>query len=740
MSIRDDRWAANRPQLEAAAKAAGIEVDVMVKIAGFESGFNPNARPVSTSKPELNTVTQYDGTKAISSAHGYGQFLNGTWATMIRTYGEKYGVSNAADLTDAQANAPALREDTRLQASMLAEFTRENIERAAEYGGKDVDANVYAMHNLGSGDAVKFLGGLRDNPNARVDSVLSAKVISGNPSLYGDGSITLQAAYGKMGDHMDKYQAYADEATRGLPSGSISAGAQTAAPTRAPRDPMADGVLAPDERGAPVSQLQQQLNALGYTGRDGQPLGTDGSYGPNTRHAVERFQQDRGLEVDGIAGRDTLQALRTPEPHAAAMPAQGAAVAPGLAAAGAAASVGAAAGASAAALQQAGAAQDAKAQSAAPLAQPSAAAGSEGVTLNRAYELTRQFDDVKYGFGDKRPENGRVDCSGWVVRLTNQTMAEVNEQAGRDVFPKSQEFSPGMDHAARIIEKATERSGVALSGAQVNREALREGMIIGEDNGAKGWDAGRFKGIDHITMVVRDPTDGELKISQSRGGEGVDLMPLDRYLDQKNARGVKLFATDPLAAARDMIQEKDGVRAATTERADARAGRSENEHAGPTLRENSRGTNVQALQENLNKLGYTDKAGKPLAADGIFGHRTEEAVKAFQRENGLSVDGEVGPKSRAALDRAQDAERSGSAPASGRGEQNVTQPAGGSTLLSSLLEAARSGDSAAMRSAMSDLANGPTGRAFSEASAGAQTQVAQQDMANDRSAGVAAER
>lgn len=736
MSIRDDRWAANRPQLEAAAKAAGIEVDVMVKIAGFESGFNPNARPVSTSKPELNTVSQYDGTKAISSAHGYGQFLNGTWATMIRTYGEKYGVSNAADLTDAQANVPALREDTRLQASMLAEFTRENIDRAAEYGGKDVDANVYAMHNLGSGDAVKFLGGLRDNPNARVDSVLSAKVISGNPSLYGDGSITLQAAYGKMGDHMDKYQAYADEATRGLPSGSISAGAQTAAPTRAPRDPMADGMLAPDERGAPVAEMQQQLNALGYTGRDGKPLGTDGSYGANTRHAVERFQQDRGLEVDGIAGRDTLQALRGAPEAAASAPGPSSAAAPALAAA---ASVGAAAGVGAAAVQQATAARETSAQPAAATAE-AAASGADGVTLGRAFELTRQFDHVKYGFGDKTPENGRVDCSGWVVRLTNQTMAEVNEQAGRDVFPKNQEFSPGMDHAARIIEKATERSGVALAGAQVNRESLREGMIIGEDNGAKGWDAGRYKGIDHITMVVRDPTDGALKISQSRGGEGVDLMPLDRYLDQKNARGVKLFATDPLAAARDMIQEQTGARSTTTEQSVAKAGRAETGQTGPTLRENSRGHDVQALQENLSKLGYTDKAGKPLAADGIFGHRTEEAVKAFQRDNGLSADGEVGPKSRAALDRAQQAERSDNAPTTGRTEQSVGRSAGGSTLLSSLLEAARSGDSAAMRNAMSDLANGPTGRAFSDASTGAQAQAAQQDVANDRSAGVAAER
>ena len=62
------------------------------------------------------------------------------------------------------------------------------------------------------------------------------------------------------------------------------------------------------------------------------------------------------------------------------------------------------------------------------------------------------------------------------------------------------------------------------------------------------------------------------------------------------------------------------------------------------LKKGSRGTEVRKLQEQLNKLGY--KAG---AVDGIFGSRTESAVKAFQRANGLAVDGIVGPKTRKEL-------------------------------------------------------------------------------------------
>ena len=49
------------------------------------------------------------------------------------------------------------------------------------------------------------------------------------------------------------------------------------------------------------------------------------------------------------------------------------------------------------------------------------------------------------------------------------------------------------------------------------------------------------------------------------------------------------------------------------------------------LKLGNRGNEVKALQEKLN-----------LKADGVFGPLTEEAVKDFQRSNGLEVDGIVG--------------------------------------------------------------------------------------------------
>jgi len=53
---------------------------------------------------------------------------------------------------------------------------------------------------------------------------------------------------------------------------------------------------------------------------------------------------------------------------------------------------------------------------------------------------------------------------------------------------------------------------------------------------------------------------------------------------------------------------------------------------------NMRGDDVRWAQERLNELGYN--CGK---ADGIFGPNTDKAVKAFQKAQGLSRDGDIGP-------------------------------------------------------------------------------------------------
>lgn len=58
----------------------------------------------------------------------------------------------------------------------------------------------------------------------------------------------------------------------------------------------------------------------------------------------------------------------------------------------------------------------------------------------------------------------------------------------------------------------------------------------------------------------------------------------------------------------------------------------------------SSGARVTEIQTRLKNWGYYDGA-----VDGIYGRRTENAVRWFQRKNGLTVDGQAGPQTLAAL-------------------------------------------------------------------------------------------
>ena len=58
----------------------------------------------------------------------------------------------------------------------------------------------------------------------------------------------------------------------------------------------------------------------------------------------------------------------------------------------------------------------------------------------------------------------------------------------------------------------------------------------------------------------------------------------------------------------------------------------------------SRGTTVKTIQQKLKNWGYYKGS-----VDGIFGAKTKEAVKYFQRKNNLTVDGIVGAQTLKAL-------------------------------------------------------------------------------------------
>lgn len=68
---------------------------------------------------------------------------------------------------------------------------------------------------------------------------------------------------------------------------------------------LGDRTLSQGSKGSEVKELQKRLTQLGYQ------LGkVDGVFGKSTAAAVTRFQKNRGLKADGIAGEKTIKELK----------------------------------------------------------------------------------------------------------------------------------------------------------------------------------------------------------------------------------------------------------------------------------------------------------------------------------------------------------------------------------------------------------------------------------------------
>lgn len=111
--------------------------------------------------------------------------------------------------------------------------------------------------------------------------------------------------------------------------------------------------------------------------------------------------------------------------------------------------------------------------------------------------------------------------------------------------------------------------------------------------------------------------------------------------------------------------------------------------AAASLRRGDRNETVRTVQQKLKNWGYYTGT-----VDGIFGPKTEEAVRSFQKKNGLTVDGIVGSRTLAALGMSAAQPSSGSASysteinmlarmiaAEGRGEPYLGQVAIGAVIM-----------------------------------------------------------
>ncbi|WP_062358302.1 peptidoglycan-binding protein [Pseudoxanthomonas mexicana] len=149
--------------------------------------------------------------------------------------------------------------------------------------------------------------------------------------------------------------------------------------------------------------------------------------------------------------------------------------------------------------------------------------------------------------------------------------------------------------------------------------------------------------------------------------------------------------------------------------------------APEVLRDGTSGASVRELQQQLNQLGYRGADGQPLeTASGKFGPQTEHALRAFQEDRDLEVDGEYGDRSREAMatatrDAARETRPAETAP------QDAQREDAQRSFVDRMFAAMHGGDDRAMRQALDDYLKTPGGQGWQQKEQPAvDQQVAQQ--------------
>lgn len=136
-----------------------------------------------------------------------------------------------------------------------------------------------------------------DMPPAMVASIKAIRTTSGAPVFRWGGD------YRSIKDPMH-YEIVASrlEIRSGIDWATVSADDSL------PSDSLARPVAQIGAQGPVVGDLQQLLQEAGF------PIQADDLFGPQTFAAVEEYQKSRGLDVDGVVGRQTWTALLTDQP------------------------------------------------------------------------------------------------------------------------------------------------------------------------------------------------------------------------------------------------------------------------------------------------------------------------------------------------------------------------------------------------------------------------------------------
>ncbi|UWQ81762.1 hypothetical protein K3725_21280 (plasmid) [Leisingera sp. S132] len=125
---------------------------------------------------QVESAGRADAKNPLSTATGLGQFIEGTWLRMMRSYRPELAQGLA------RAELLALRLDPDLSREMVRNLARENEEYLQARGHQTSAGRLYLAHFLGAEGAHRALS---SDPALGVGDVMGAAVVAANPFLEG---------------------------------------------------------------------------------------------------------------------------------------------------------------------------------------------------------------------------------------------------------------------------------------------------------------------------------------------------------------------------------------------------------------------------------------------------------------------------------------------------------------------------------------------------------------------------
>lgn len=154
------------------SKKYGFDPALMETIAAMESGFEPMAKP---------------GT---SSASGTFQFISSTWAAMTNKYGKKFGITPAT-----------AREGIEPSLIMAGLFAAENMKTISKVVPNPTVVDIYGAHFMGAGGWLGFKNYMNSNPDA-IAATYFPKQARANPGVFGGGGYGPYRTFRQVYDYL----------------------------------------------------------------------------------------------------------------------------------------------------------------------------------------------------------------------------------------------------------------------------------------------------------------------------------------------------------------------------------------------------------------------------------------------------------------------------------------------------------------------------------------------------------